>query len=52
MKAKRYIKHITCRVDEETDMMIDRLTCSLEVNKSDSFFLQRYEKQVNNKKYT
>lgn len=35
MKAKRYIKHITCRVDEETDMMIDRLTCSLEVNKSE-----------------
>ena len=35
MRTKKYIKHITCRVDGETDMMIERLTCSLEINKSE-----------------
>ena len=34
-RSKKYIKHHTFRCDNETDMMIERLICSLEVNKSE-----------------
>lgn len=35
MKRKKYIKHITCRVDTETDNIIEILTGSLQITKSE-----------------